>query len=172
MPRWRRVEYADRTMIVRRSRKLREKRRGLVFFAKNLTFQPARTIILTRKRKRGTGSTGCIERRSVVMHGFRAARPGPEIGRVVVGQVRRLRFRAGISGRDFRRRAGLALYPSAGGAKPLRIVFSVIVLGKVNCDRYSRPPALLPTPDILKPPKGCLPTKAPVIPRFKYKLPT
>lgn len=40
------------------------------------------------------------------------------------------------------------------GANPRLIVFSQHARGSTNCSRYSRPPALLPTPDMPKPPNG------------------
>ncbi len=62
--------------------------------------------------------------------------------------------------------------PESEGAKPLRSVFSLTHMGSMNWVRYSGPPAFEPIPDILKPPKGCLPTRAPVMPRLIYRLPT
>jgi len=54
----------------------------------------------------------------------------------------------------------------ASGAKPRRKLFSVITRGTMNCSKYSRPPALVPPPDIWKPPNGCRCTTAPVMPRL------
>src|SRR4051812_5053012 len=54
-------------------------------------------------------------------------------------------------------------YSPATGAKPLRRQFSVMARGTRKFSIYSRPPALVPPPDILNPPKGCRSTRAPVI---------
>src|SRR6185503_15183682 len=48
------------------------------------------------------------------------------------------------------------------GANPRRKQFSVMTRGTRKFCRYSRPPALVPPPDILKPPKGWRSTTAPV----------
>src|SRR3954447_22513298 len=62
-------------------------------------------------------------------------------------------------------------HDSSSGAKPRRRQFSVMTRGTRKFWRYSRPPAFVPPPLILKPPKGCRSTKAPVIGRLIYKLP-
>ncbi len=56
---------------------------------------------------------------------------------------------------------------SSGGVNPLRSTFSAISRGNRKFSRYSRPPALVPPPDILNPPKGCRWTMAPVQPRLR-----
>src|SRR5581483_6429179 len=50
--------------------------------------------------------------------------------------------------------------------------FSEIDLDCMKWRMWSRPPALASVPDMLKPPKGSTPTRAPVILRLKYRLPT
>ena len=53
-------------------------------------------------------------------------------------------------------------HSSAAGAKPRRRVFSVMSIETRKCLRYSGPPALLPMPLSLKPPKGWRLTSATV----------
>ena len=54
----------------------------------------------------------------------------------------------------------------------LYYTFSPIDLAWLNKYKYSGPPALESVPDMLKPPKGCAPTMAPVHLRLIYRLPT
>ncbi len=57
---------------------------------------------------------------------------------------------------------------SLSGGKPStqRVVFSEMTRSTMNCSKYPGPPAFLPIPDHLWPPKGCLPTRDPVIGRL------
>ena len=57
-------------------------------------------------------------------------------------------------------------YRSSFGAKPRRRQFSVMTRGTRKFCKYSRPPAFVPPPDILKPPNGWRSTMAPVMVRL------
>src|ERR1043165_9609917 len=67
---------------------------------------------------------------------------------------------------DFSEPPYVGRYEETTGAKPRRRQFSVITRGTKKFCRYSKPPALVPPPDILKPPNGWRSTIAPVIVRL------
>src|SRR3954449_7694272 len=63
-------------------------------------------------------------------------------------------------------RFAATIHDSSSGANPRRKQFSVITRATRKLWRYSRPPAFVPPPLILNPPKGWRSTIAPVIGRF------